>query len=137
MPPSCTIWSRGATFKPASTARARVRVNSAAGLKFMSRLSSGDGVVDLGRDVKSTTWLMLPRDIPNDVTVDETLVICKGALKGLASETVTWLILFSTPVLGRTRPSFNPLCELSNEDLLSRAAESSRLVFRAGSVTFI
>ena len=34
-------------------------------------------------------WLMLPRDIPNDVTVDETLVIRKGELKGLASDTVT------------------------------------------------
>lgn len=75
--------------KASSTARARVTVNSAAGSKFMSRLSWRDCVVDLGTDVKSMSWLILLKDIPNDVTVDETLVIRKGALKGLASDTVT------------------------------------------------
>lgn len=93
--------SRGATFRPASTANARVTVNRAAGSKFISKCRAGETVVDFGAQVKLASELMLPRTMPNAFTVDLTLVIAKGALKGLAIKTTTWLMLF-WPVVGNT-----------------------------------
>jgi len=94
--------SKGAASKPASTANARVTVNSAAGSKFMLRSSVGDLVVDFGAVVKLVSWLIVPSGIPNDVTLDVTFVICRGALNGLSRVTVTWLTLFSFPVVDNT-----------------------------------
>lgn len=94
MPPSFTMESRGATFRPASTDNARVTVNRAAGSKFIFKSRAGEAVVDFGAEVKLAIELMLPRTIPNAFTVDVTLVIANGALKGLAIETTTWLMLF-------------------------------------------
>lgn len=40
--------------------------------------------------------------MPCDVTVEDILVIRREAVNGLFKETVTWLMLFSRPVVGRT-----------------------------------
>lgn len=55
----------------------------------MVRLRAGDFVVDFPAEVKFVTVLMLPRNRPCEVTLDEMLVISKPAVKGLASSTVT------------------------------------------------
>lgn len=75
IPPSSTIPSKGATFKPASTASARVTVKSAAGSKFRFKSKVGDCVVDFGADLKSVVVSIEPKEIPNVLTVDEILVI--------------------------------------------------------------
>lgn len=102
IPPSLTIWSKGATFKFASTASARVTVKRAEGSKFIFRSRVGDSVIDLGADIKLVFVCMVPNRIPNVLTVDEILVIWSGALNGLKRETATWLILFSRPVVDNT-----------------------------------
>jgi len=62
----------------------------------------GDCVVDLGIDIKLVVVSMVPNGIPNELTVDEILVMRSGELKGFERETVTWLMLFSRPVVGKT-----------------------------------
>lgn len=94
--------SKGAGSNPASTASARVTVKSAAGSKFMLRSRSGDCVVECGADWKSVVVSITPKGMPCDVTVEDILVIRREAVNGLFKETVTWLMLFSRPVVGRT-----------------------------------
>ena len=121
IPPNLTIASIGAGSKPASTARTRVTVKSAAGSKFMLKLSSGDWVMELGTDSKSVSVSIVPKVMPWEATEDEIFLIRRGAEKGFLKDTVTWLILFSRPVVGRTL----------------RTALSRRLAFNPGSVTSI
>lgn len=102
IPAKATIWSKGATSRPASTARARVTVNRAAGSKFISKSSCGDVVVVLGAEVKLIVWFIVPRGMPKAETEDETDVTSRAALNGLDKDTVTWLMLFSVPVVGKT-----------------------------------
>lgn len=63
IPPSSTMPSNGATFKPASTARARVTVKREAGSKFKFKSRVGDCVVDLGADLKSVVVSIVPKEI--------------------------------------------------------------------------
>ena len=103
MSPNFTMASRGAASKPASTASARVTVKSAAGSKFIFKLSSGDFVVDLGAVLKFVSSSIVPNGMPKELTFEATFVISRPALNGLERDTETWLTLFSFPVDGKTR----------------------------------
>jgi len=93
-------------------------------------------MVDLGAEVKSTSSLINPNRIPKELTVEDIFVIWRGAENGFANSTVTWLILFSLPVVDRTVWYSAQVVEEGNrEHPLSSAAELRRLVFNAGSVT--
>ena len=59
-------------------------------------------VVVLGAEVKLIVWFIVPRGMPKAETEDETDVTSRAALNGLDKDTVTWLMLFSVPVVGKT-----------------------------------
>ena len=75
---------------------------SADGSKFMLRSRLGDVVLALGSNEKSVFVSILPKVTPNDLTVDEILVMWRAALNGFSKSTVTWLMLLTRPVVAST-----------------------------------
>lgn len=79
-------------------------VNSAAGSTFISNSKVGDFVVVLPEAVKLVLESMVPSVIPRHDTTDTMCVMPNAAVNGLTRSTVTWLMLFWRPVVGRTEP---------------------------------
>lgn len=102
IPPNATMPSRATVLIPALIASSRVTVKREAGSKFILRSNGGDVVVELGNDLKFVAVLIVPNWIPNVWTVDVIPVMSNGALNGLTRSTVTRLMSFVRPVVGRT-----------------------------------
>lgn len=103
IPPMLTIPSNWAVSRPASTASLRVSVNKTLGDIFMLRSSSGDVAVDFPSIVNALLDSIVPNVRPVELTVDWIFVMPRAAVKGFWMLTETWLILFSRPVVDRTR----------------------------------
>lgn len=92
-------------------------VNRAAGSRFMSKAKDGDVVVVLPPAEKFVVVLIVPKLIPWEITVDKILVMSRPEVKGLLTSTVTSLMLFCRPVVGRTGTCNLILEKCGDEDI--------------------